>query len=37
LGYYRVDLLAVFGDAAVGGVVAVPTGGGVEGVELGEI
>src|SRR5882757_5313884 len=32
-----VGFLAVVGDAAVGGVVAVPTGGGVESVELGKI
>ena len=32
-----VDFLAVLGDAAIGGVVAVPTSGGVEGVELGKV
>ena len=37
LGYYGVEFFAVFGDAAVGGVIAVPAYGRVEGVELGEI
>jgi hypothetical protein len=31
------EFLAVFGDAAIGSVVAVPTGDGVEGVKLGKI
>jgi hypothetical protein len=34
---HRINLLAVIGDAAVGGVVAVPADGGVEGVELRQI
>jgi len=34
---YGIDFLAVFRDAAIGGIIAVPTGGGVDGVELGKI
>jgi hypothetical protein len=37
LRYHRVEFLAVFRDAAIGGVVAIPTGGGVESIELGEM
>src|SRR5580693_1532474 len=37
LGYHREDFFTVIGDAAVGGIVAVPTGGGVDDVEFGKI
>ena len=37
LGHDCVELLAIVGDAAVGGVVAVPGGGGIVGVEFREV
>ena len=37
LGHDCVSLFLVVGDAAIGGIVAVPTDGGVEDVELGKI
>src|ERR1022692_195048 len=37
LCYDGIEFLAVFGAAAIGSVVAVPTGGGVDGVEVGKV
>ncbi len=37
LGDDRVEFLAVFGDAAVGDVVAIPAGRRIEGIELGQV
>ena len=37
LGHYRVEFLAVFGDAAVGDVVAIPARRRIEGIELGQV
>ena len=32
-----IEFFAIFGNATIGGIIAVPTGGGVDGVELGKI